>query len=108
MSIDQIDKIDFIGINRTDQVELTISDHLEWDSENEHLLLLQTKINAYLDFIFSGQILDDYPNAKDKDIVISVVMKYFPNEDGLEFLNRTYRTLLDAKIEFEWRNLIQP
>ena len=81
MSIEQIDKIDFISTTSEGKVELTISDHLEWDAEKNHLLVLQNKINAYLDFVKSGQILEDYPSAENKEITISVVMKYAPKED---------------------------
>ena len=48
MSVDQLDKVDFISKTSEGNVELTISDHLEWDDKNEHLLILQNKINAYL------------------------------------------------------------
>ncbi|HGP7195337.1 TPA: DUF6572 domain-containing protein, partial [Neisseria meningitidis] len=37
---------------------LTISDHLKWD--NEHLFLLQEKINSYIQYIGSGQIFEDF------------------------------------------------
>ena len=59
MSIEQSDKIDFISITKSGKVQLTISDHLEWNNEEMHLLILQKKINAYLDFIQSEQIFED-------------------------------------------------
>ncbi len=46
MSIEQVEKIDFISTTSEGKVELTISDHLEWDAENNHLLILQNKLNA--------------------------------------------------------------
>ena len=55
MSVENSQVIDAISINPQDVVVLTISDHLEWDEENEHLLLLQNKINAYLGVIESGE-----------------------------------------------------
>ena len=59
MSIEQSDKIDFISITKSGKVQLTISDHLEWNNEEMHLLILQKKINAYLDYIQSEQIFED-------------------------------------------------
>ena len=44
MSVDQLDKVDFISKTSEGNVELTISDHLEWDDKNEHLLILQNKV----------------------------------------------------------------
>ena len=63
MTIEQSDKIDIIGQNKKEgYIALTISDHLEWDSNNEKLLILQAKINSYLSFVESGQLLDEYPS----------------------------------------------
>jgi hypothetical protein len=102
MSIEQIDKIDFISTTSEGKVELTISDHLEWDFEKNHLLVLQNKINAYLDFVKSGQILEDYPSAQNKEITISVVMKYAPEEDALIFLNHCEKFMKKQGLEFKW------
>ena len=43
MTVEDIDKIDRIGIDReTGDVHLVISDHLDWDqNEGEHLFVLQ-------------------------------------------------------------------
>jgi hypothetical protein len=56
MSVEQTDKIDFISTSPGEKVVLTISDHLSWD-EDGHLHLLQDKINVYLEFIESEQLL---------------------------------------------------
>ncbi len=103
MSIEQIDKIDFISTTPEGKVQLTISDHLEWDAENNHLLVLQNKINAYLDFVQSGQILEDYPTAENKEIIISVSMKYTPEEDALIFLNHCEKFMEKQGLEFKWK-----
>lgn len=77
MTVEQRKIIDFIGINKVeDTVDLVISDHLEWDEKNEHLLILQEKINDYLAAIESGEIVEKYPNAEGKKIVIRVNLKY--------------------------------
>lgn len=47
MSVENSKVIDFIS-DKEDKIVLTISDHLEWDNDNEHIYLLQEKINAYL------------------------------------------------------------
>jgi hypothetical protein len=43
MAIDNPNVIDFISISSENKVALTISDHFEWNEEDEHLLLLQNK-----------------------------------------------------------------
>ena len=45
-----------MSIDNDENVVLTITDHLEWDIENEHLLILQDKINAYLGAIEDGEL----------------------------------------------------
>ena len=72
MSVEQIDKVDFISTTEKGIIRLTISDYLEWDSKNEHLLILQNKINAYLNFIESGQIFEEYPSSANKKIEIDI------------------------------------
>jgi len=55
MSVEQRKVIDFVGISKADgRAILTISDHLPWLADNEHLLILQDKINDYLAFLESG------------------------------------------------------
>ena len=103
MSIDQLDKVDFISTTQDQKVMLTISDHLPWDDKNEHLLVLQNKINAYLSFIEGGQIQDEYPSAKNKQIIINILMKYEPNDDALSFLNLCKSTIGKSGIEFSWQ-----
>lgn len=78
MSVDQTNVIDAIGIdNVTGDLVLTIADHREWkECSNEHLLLLQEKLNTYLRFVESGEISQTYMDAKDRSVLIDVVCKY--------------------------------
>jgi hypothetical protein len=85
--------IDVVSIDKSGHAVLTISDHLEWDPDNTHLLKLQDKINAYLDSIDDESLYESYPDAKGRKIVINVVAKYSPNEDGKIFLQRTAEIL---------------
>jgi hypothetical protein len=74
MSIKQSDIIDIIGTERmTGEVVLTIGDHLDWSDSVAHQLLLQTKLNRYLAFVESGEILRSYPNAEGRRITFNVV-----------------------------------
>ena len=73
MSIEDPNVIDFVSLDQNGNVFLTISDHLEWDADNEHLLLLQEKINSYLSSIESGDIYKKYPKAKGLKIIINLM-----------------------------------
>jgi len=106
MTIEQENVIDLISHNEEEgYVALTIVDHLEWDEENEKLLKLQDKINAYLSFVESGQIEKEYPLSKGKNIHIQLNCMHEPNEDGLRFLDLIDPIITGAGFKFEWEVL---
>ena len=98
MSIKDQNSVDVIGVNENGIVVLTISDHLEWD--DEHLYLLQEKINTYLAFIESGEVYVTYPNSKGKEFKINVVCKYEPSLAAMEFLSRCTTVINQAGFQF--------
>ena len=93
MSIEKTETIDFIGIDKErGEVSLTISDHLEWD--DNHLFILQEKLNYYIAFIESGELFEVYPDSKNRNISIVIMCKYSPNPAGMDFLEKA-RLILD-------------
>lgn len=106
MSVEQRKVVDAVGIRRSDgRAVLTISDHLPWLPDNEHLLLLQDKINDYLDFLESGEIYDTYPQAHGREIEIQVVHKHPPVGDAITFLERAGETIRRAGFHFAARTI---
>ncbi len=101
MSVDNLSVIDYIT-EKDNTVILTISDHLQWDEESDHLFLLQEKINAYLMAIESGQLVSKYPASIGKQVSISVAMKYDPNDIGRLFLLRVKEALLKVGYGFSY------
>jgi hypothetical protein len=90
MSVEEIDKIDFATVdNASGDLWLTISDHLPWDEDEiSHLTFLQSKLNAYLRFIESGEVFRKLPEAKGRNIVINVVGKYPLSQQADSFLRK--------------------
>ncbi|HEV3200807.1 MAG TPA: DUF6572 domain-containing protein, partial [Bryobacteraceae bacterium] len=81
------DVIDIISTDRmTGHVVLTISDHLDWSDSPAHQALLQNKLNRYLAFVESREILESYPDAQDRPIAFRVVFQIPPDEPGRAFL----------------------
>jgi len=100
VSVDQTDVVDIVSIDaETGQVVLTISDHLDWSDSIEHQTILQRKFNAYLAFVESGEILQQYPNAKDRLVVFEVVFQIPPDEAGRAFLDRARQVIESAGFE---------
>lgn len=107
MSIEQTNVVDAIGVdNLSGEVILTISDHLEWVADSkEHLLLLQEKINTYLSFIESGELLESYPDANGRNVVINVVGKYLLNKEAENFLNQIKSIVSDGGMALRFEQL---
>ncbi|HHC6522274.1 TPA: DUF6572 domain-containing protein [Vibrio parahaemolyticus] len=95
MTIEQLDKVDIIAHDE-EKVTLVISDHLEWDDQNEKLLLLQEKLNLHLSFIESGEVFEQYPLAKNKLFEIQVVSKYKPNSETEKFILLASKAVREA------------
>ena len=83
---------------------LTITDHLEWDDDNERLLILQEKINSYLGAIETGELFTKYPKAEGKDIIIRVIALNEPNKEGYTFLDQVKSILNSAGYGFEFKH----
>ncbi|QUE76052.1 DUF6572 domain-containing protein [Stutzerimonas stutzeri] len=105
MSIDQSETVDIISQAPDGTVVLTISDHLEWDAQNEHLFLLQEKLNSYFRFLESGKIYESYPSAKGANFLLSLVCQFRPTEVALGFLERVRSIAESAGCGFSWRPL---
>lgn len=93
----QDNNIDVIAINiESGKCILSIIDSLEWKDENEHLLLLQEKINVYLSFIESGEIYDSYPPSKNREFEINIIFKENIPITCEKFLFYTSKIISDA------------
>ncbi|QQX61191.1 DUF6572 domain-containing protein [Pseudomonas chlororaphis] len=107
MSIVDTKVVDIIAVPEwePDNVILVITDHLEWGDktqQGEHLLLLQEKINTYIAFIESGEILENYPPSKDKAPIIRINGLYELPEQGELFIDRVTEVLKDVGIGLEF------
>jgi hypothetical protein len=77
---------------------LMLADHLNWNNEKEHLILLQDKINAYLGFIESGQYADNYPNINFEYFIIDIRCKYGVTSNCLKFFKAVNNQLKEDNI----------
>jgi hypothetical protein len=59
VTIAQTGVVDFLGIEETTgHVMLALLDDLDWSDEQQHLVLLQEKLNTYLAFLESGEVYE--------------------------------------------------
>jgi hypothetical protein len=106
MTVEETTTVDAIGVDsESGDVRLLLSDHLDWESEQEHLTLLQAKLNAYLRFIESGELVEKYPAAAGRPPRIDLVLRVPPTDGALVFLQNAEQTIEAVKIGFGWRVL---
>ena len=88
-----VSEIDAIGTSDTD-LELLLIDGNLWlsDTEEEHLLKLQEKLNNYIYFLESKQYVARYGDSFDKK-VIHITFQYSPSDNGLAFLTAVQKVL---------------
>jgi hypothetical protein len=86
MSVENNEIIDAISINKENIVVLTISDHLDWGVEN-HLELLESKLNSYIEVLESQEIYNIYPDSTGKEFAVQIAFKHKPSKKGKMFLN---------------------
>ena len=100
-TIENTNTVDAVGVDKaTGIVVLKIFDHLGWTDEHSHLLLLQGKINSYLNFMESGEIFDAYPESKNRDLQIDISFLEKPSENCLIFFETVSKIFLDAWFSF--------
>ena len=102
MSVTGANVVDAIGIdNETGQVVLTLADHLPW-GERQHFEDLRAKLNTYLTFVESDELLESYPQARGRRIAVQVVCKFPPDAAGVEFFQNAGETIRGAGFDFSW------
>jgi hypothetical protein len=100
MSIAKHDEIDIMFRDDEGHGVLVIVDHLDWEEfdEDDHLVLLQAKINTYLTFVETGQLLKARPDWKGLPIVVQVDAMCEPNKKALIFYRSAGKTVAEAGV----------
>ena len=75
-------------------MELLLIDSNLWlpDTEEEHLLKLQEKLNNYIYFLESKRYVERYGDSFDQK-VIHITFQYSPSNNGLAFLAAVQKVL---------------
>lgn len=104
MSIIDKETLDGIAINADgDSIRLFLSDHLDWNEEYTHLLMLQEKINSYIMFCENQQYKDIYKDLFVKYVIIEIHFLFEPTEAAVCFLDQVNRQLNEIGIFVEWK-----
>lgn len=100
MSLDKPNIVDAIGDEKIGgAVTLSIIDAWDWSDEAKHLFALQAKINAYLEFVQSGQLFEVRPSARGKKLKIDIITKFPLSENAAKFINVASQVARQIEIE---------
>ena len=101
MSILDFKKVDAIAQKNSDKstVVMLITDHLNWEQEYDHLIVLQEKINNYLGFIQSGQGEQMFKDAIIKRYEILISFLYPITENCKKFIDSINQQLVKQNIQ---------
>lgn len=100
MAVTDRNVVDSVGIDRDGKtLILLISDHLDWEHEYEHLLILQEKVNDYISFIENEQYKEVYVNKVFEKFRIEIKFMYQMNENCIKFIDYAQKQLADLRIE---------
>ncbi|MDW8710386.1 hypothetical protein Q7W20_07025 [Streptococcus suis] len=93
--------IDSIGVV-DGHLELLLADGNAWlpDTEQDHFLKLQEKLNNYIHFIESKQYVDSYGDDFTEK-VINLTFQYAPSDNGLAFLVQVQKVLQPTDIRLK-------
>jgi hypothetical protein len=109
MSLDTPSTIDALSDDKDGAaVSLAIIDGWDWSDEAQHLRALQSKLNAYFDFVQSGQLFEVRPGSRGKKLRIDLLTKYpLPDKAG-RFLQIASDAAKQLDIEIAHRVLQTP
>ena len=99
MSVVDVNKID--GIANSDDGKtlfLLIADDLDWNREYDHLIQLQSKVNAYIGFLENQQYKEIYPNQSFNKFFIEIHFMIAPTPACTKFIDVINKQLAPQNI----------
>lgn len=103
MSVVDNKTIDAIALTNDNKgIVLLISDHLDWEYEYQHLVLLQDKINVYISYLESGQYKGIYSDMAIKYGVIEIHFLYELTQNAKKFLQSVQNQTAELGISIRY------
>jgi hypothetical protein len=104
VTIETSDTVDIVAFRpQGGVVELCITDHLDWSDATRHATLIQDKVNAYLDFVESGQLGEVQTPGFPARVRVTIVVAclHEPPSTSDSFFNRLEEALQKFGIGLE-------
>lgn len=96
--------VDYVGVSEGQgTIVMTISDHLEWTDFECHSMTLESKINYYLEYIYSNKLFESSSKPKNPHVRIQLMMKHEPTSEATMLLKKFEGQLEELGFEFVYR-----
>lgn len=101
------DQLDVVSFSQDGwAVVLTLVETRPWDGNGTSLLDMQEKLKTYLNYVGSGQLYDQYPDAKGKKVRFRLDTVYAPDTQAEQFIEVVKdKWLAPESIEWEVSSL---
>ena len=86
-------------------IALSLIETRPWDERGENLLDMQEKLKAYLDYVESGQLYQQYPEAKGRSVCFRLHAAYSPDAQTERFIQLVKESWLIPR-SIEWKTLL--
>ena len=102
MSIIDKKTIDGAGLTDDKGIILLITDHLDWNDEYQHLVLLQEKINVYITFLEEKQYEEIYKEVEIAYGVIEIHFLHNLTDNAKKFLQAVQNQVTELGIKIQY------
>ena len=98
--------VDIVAIHAEENLcVLGLVDLERWDDETQHNAALQARLNEYVAYWDSGQLLGDFPDARYLGIQITVFFRHQPDPAAVDWLAQTAANIQTLGIGFSYQLL---
>jgi hypothetical protein len=105
--IDDPGAIDDVRVPRRGAIELVVHHDGRWDGADQRQVLLQEKVNRYLEYVVDGDLVADNPAARGRRWVVVVETAAEPDARTQAYLRAADRELRRAGGGVRW-SVTQP
>ena len=101
--IDDPGSIDEVRVPGRGDVELVICHDGTWDGSEQRQILLQEKVNRYLEHVVDGELAHEHPAARGRRWVVVVETAVAPDARTQDYLRAADRELRGVGGGVRWR-----
>jgi len=91
--LDNPGRVDLVSVPAVGPVELVLHAAGEWDGSEQRQILLQEKLNRYLEYVVDGELAEAYPAATGRDWIVVILCDHAPDTRTSAYFQQADREL---------------